>query len=285
MRENVRMDTAHHVLAPRIAGRARSLAVGCGLLLAGLAMFAGLLDGVREHADLSAYDSPVLTWLLARRSGGATAVFTRISWLADPPVLTAAILTIVVALVWRTRRVRPGLLLGGAMGLTLATSSAVKVLVARPRPPVAEMVAPAELSFAFPSGHTLGAAVALLVLSYLWWTARPTVRVAAAGAAISTVGTLCVATRRLYLGYHWFTDVSASMTLAVAILGVVILVDRLLLERAGRHWVTREATERREPGASMLSANTRALARSARNGPTARARTAGSPNRGTRSTD
>lgn len=231
------MDPTPHVLAPRrLPPRAGSLAVGGGLLLAGLAMFTVLLDGVREHADLSAYDSPVLAWLLGRRSDGATAVFTRVSWLADPPVLMAVVLLIVVALVWRTGRTRPGLLLGGAMGLTLATSSAVKVLVARPRPPVAEMVAPAELNFAFPSGHTLGAAVLLLVLSYLWWTARPSVRVAAAGAAISAIGTLAVATSRLYLGYHWLTDISASITLAVSLLGVVIFVDRLLPQRARWYW-------------------------------------------------
>jgi len=238
-----------------LSARARPLAVGGGLLLAGLTLFASLLDGVREHADLSAYDSPALAWFLARRSAGATAVFTRISWLADPAVLIAVVLVVVIALAWRTRRTRPGLLLGGAMGLTLATSSAVKVLVARPRPPVAEMVAPAELNFAFPSGHTLGAAVFLLVLSYLWWTARPTVRVAAAGVAISAVGTLAVATSRMYLGYHWLTDISASITLAVAILGVVVVADHLLPQRARQRWGPRPSPVRAaDPGAARFAA-------------------------------
>ena len=48
MTHTVRMTSAHNVLDPRIASaRAGSPAVGGGLLLAGLTMFAGLLDGVR----------------------------------------------------------------------------------------------------------------------------------------------------------------------------------------------------------------------------------------------
>ena len=36
-----------------------------------------------------------------------------------------------------------------------------------------------------------------------------------------------VAFSRLYLGYHWLTDVLASMGLAVAVTGIVILADGL----------------------------------------------------------
>ena len=188
-------------------------------------MFAGLLNGVLERSDLTVWDSPTLTWLLAHRTPAATAVFARISWLADPPVLITVVLVISIVLVGRTRRARPALLLGGGMGLALATSSTIKVLVARPRPPVAEMVAPAELNFAFPSGHTLGAAVFLLVGAYLWWTWRPTARVALAGFAISAAGTLAVAASRLYLGYHWLTDALASLSISFVILGGVIALD------------------------------------------------------------
>ena len=44
-----------------------------------------------------------------------------------------------------------------------------------------------------------------------------------------------VAYSRLYLGYHWLTDVVASMGLALAVTGVVILADGLRAARpAGR---------------------------------------------------
>ncbi|HEY8720550.1 phosphatase PAP2 family protein [Pengzhenrongella sp.] len=215
----------------------RTLIAGGVLVLAGLAMFAGLLDGVLERDDLSTLDSPVLGWLMARRTGATTATFARISSFADPVVLSAIVLVVIVVLVWRTRGVRSGLLLGGPMGIAMATSSGVKVLVSRSRPPTADMIAPFEANFAFPSGHTVGAATFLLVCAYLWWSSRPTVWVAVVGLAASAVGTALIALSRLYLGYHWLTDVSASVAIAVAILGAVIVVDPLLSgSRAARAW-------------------------------------------------
>jgi membrane-associated phospholipid phosphatase len=218
------MPTARSVAVPD----ARQTAAGIVTLVVGLLAFAAVLDGVDEHADLSVWDSPVLTWLLSHRSAPATGVLKAVSWLADPTVLAPFVIVLALGVAWRTRRARPALLLGGAMALTMVTSTGIKVLVARARPPLTVMIAPPETNAGFPSGHTLGAATFLLVASYLLWTWRPTIRTAVVGLAVSAVGTIAVATSRLYLGYHWLTDVTASMALALAILGVVILVDPLL---------------------------------------------------------
>ena len=51
------------------------------------------------------------------------------------------------------------------------------------------------------------------------------------------VGVGLVALSRLYLGYHFVTDVVASMALAVAFLGAVVIVDREReRERRSRRW-------------------------------------------------
>src|SRR5690606_41896873 len=110
-----------------------------------------------------------------------------------------------------------------------------KVVVARRRPPD-EMATGAEIgeSFSFPSGHRIGAATLLLVAGYLLWVERPAVRSAVGWGVGVVVGVLLVGISRLDLGYHFVTDVVASMALAVAVLGGVVVLDRRRAARAAR---------------------------------------------------
>ncbi|RYV52405.1 phosphatase PAP2 family protein [Pengzhenrongella frigida] len=206
----------------------RAVAPGLLLVFGGVLAFAGLLDAVWENDDVSLFDQPVLAALVASRGALATAIFGVITAVSGPIVLPAIVA--VACLTWaRVRHEwwRP-LLLMGAMVTSTAISVAIKGIVARPRPPLDTMVVPgAEMSASFPSGHTIGAATLLLVTWYLVVRRyRSTAR--QVGWAVGTVvGTLAVGLSRMYLGYHFLTDVLAAIALAVAILGVVTIVDRL----------------------------------------------------------
>jgi membrane-associated phospholipid phosphatase len=217
---------------PLAALRARPVlwAVLPGILLvvAGLAVFFGVLDGVREKDDLWDLDQPVLDWLFAHRTAGFTAVLAAITFVSGPTVLP--IIVGVGCLVWglvRKEWWRPVLLAGAMIGSTLL-GLAVKGAVGRARPPADTMYVPgAETTASFPSGHTLGTATLLLVAGYLVCSRHPSVgRIVAWGVA-TVVSTALVALSRLYLGYHFLTDVVAAVGLAVAVLGVVSVVDRL----------------------------------------------------------
>ena len=85
----------------------------------------------------------------------------------------------------------------------------------------------AEHSASFPSGHTLGTATLLLVAGYLVCSRRRSVARLVGWGVATVVGTVLVAVSRLYLGYHFLTDVIAAIGLAVAVLGVVSIVDRI----------------------------------------------------------
>lgn len=200
---------------------------GLLLIVLGTAAFATLLEALWEEDALFAADEPVLEWLVAQRSPALTTVFTAITETFGPVILP--ILVLLGALVWaRIERHwwAPSLLVG-AMLLAVGVSSAIKAIIGRPRPPAEAMSVPgAETTFSFPSGHTIGAATLVLVVGYLIWSGGRR-RAVLVGWMISTVVIVgLVAGSRLYLGYHFVTDVLAGASLAVAVLGVVVCVNR-----------------------------------------------------------
>ena len=205
----------------------RHVVAGSALVLLGVVAFLGVLDAVREMNDLAALDSPVLDWLVAARSPGLTSVLTAVTTVSGPVVLP--VLVAVGGLGWGLwrREWRAVLLLIGAMLVSTLVAFGVKLVVARPRPPVDSQLVPGlEVTYSFPSGHTAGAATLFLVLGYLIWARLRTVQAFVGWAVIAVLGTGAVAASRLYLGYHFVTDVVASVALGVAVLGLVVLVDR-----------------------------------------------------------
>jgi membrane-associated phospholipid phosphatase len=106
--------------------------------------------------------------------------------------------------------------IGGSAFLTVA----VKLFVARPLPGGVDRLGAVDTTYSFPSGHTLNSAVFLALVVWLLWpiasgTARGLLGAAAAALAVG------VGASRVYLGYHWLTDVLASGLVAVAWLSVV----------------------------------------------------------------
>lgn len=201
---------------------------GIALVVLGALGFVALLDAVRDRDDLWQLDEPLLEWLVAHRTPAVTSVLTVVTNLFGPFVLP--LLVAVGCVVWARRSGtwwEPGLL-AGAMVLATLTSTVLKALIARPRPPGESMVvAGVERSFSFPSGHTIGAATLVLVGGYLVWHRHHRGRLLVGWALASVVVVGAVAGSRLYLGYHFLTDVLAGISLAVAVLGVVVVVSRL----------------------------------------------------------
>ncbi|MDQ2624408.1 MAG: phosphatase PAP2 family protein [Actinomycetota bacterium] len=209
--------------------------IGLALIVLGTAGFFVVLDAVRDRDDLAALDEPVLAALAEGRSEVLTTVLTVITTISGTTVLPALVLAGTLAWGFVRGRWWQAGLLAGAMVLSTIVSVALKRVVARPRPPVDTMTgAGIETSYSFPSGHTIGAATLLLVAGYLVWVAKPAWGSLLRWVGIIVLGILAVALSRLYLGYHFVTDVVASVALAVAVLGVVVVVDRRRAVRAAK---------------------------------------------------
>ncbi len=203
-------------LATRIPATTLVMALVAVLATSGVSWLA---DAAREHDGPSRLDPVAAAEVLRIRTPTLTGLAQALT-LAGSEVVVAALAA--AALLWLVVRREPGraavvvTAIGGSAFLTVA----VKMLVGRHRPGAVDRLGTLDTSYSFPSGHTLSSAVLLAVLVWLLWPATSRL---ARGGLVATAGVLAVGigASRLYLGYHWLTDVIASGLVAVAWLSVV----------------------------------------------------------------
>lgn len=129
------------------------------------------------------------------------------------------------ALLWRRWADAVLVLLASVTGVLVA--NALKLLVARPRPP-AELAREVSEGYGFPSATAFLAAVLLGVICYLLRSSpRPISIVVLAASALLV---LVVGLSRVYVGEHWTTDVVGGWIFGSAWL--------ILLATAHRRWST-----------------------------------------------
>jgi undecaprenyl-diphosphatase len=128
-------------------------------------------------------------------------------------------LAVLGGLVLRARHARMALALVIAGAAATASANAAKFLAIRQRPNTA--------MWAFPSAHTFGIVVFVVLLLYVLWAldvpAGRRAPVMVAGAVVIAA----VGASRLYLNAHWIGDVLGGFTGGLAFaLGAVLLLDR-----------------------------------------------------------
>ena len=185
------------------------LVAGAAVVIGASLAFGELFDDVLDGDGVARFDWPVLTWLAAHRSSALTGAAVAVTDSADTVPITVIALVAAAAIAWWRRSVSPLAVAAVAMAGTGAIITITKYVVGRHRPPL-PYAAITQTGLSFPSGHTLGSAVAYGILAWLLISAVaswPT-RVWIATAALTA--TMLVVFTRLYLGVHWLTDVLAS---------------------------------------------------------------------------
>jgi membrane-associated phospholipid phosphatase len=201
-------------------------------LLVGALAAAGVLalaDAAREHDGLSRLDPVTAADVLRMRTPALTELAHAFTFLGSEVVVGClAVLTLFTLLTRRrfTHAATFAVAIGGSAFLTVV----VKLLVARPRPGAVDRLGALDTTYSFPSGHTLNSTVFLALLVWLLWpAAKHAGRIALVTAAI--VMAVGVAASRVYLGYHWLTDVVGSGLVALAWLSLVWLLGSSVVAR------------------------------------------------------
>lgn len=141
---------------------------------------------------------------------------------AVPAVLV--LLAVAAGLLWRTGLPRRAAFVVAATLLAMTASGLMKVAFARPRPAV---FVRAPGLWSFPSGHTMSATGFAAALVIALWATRWRLP-ALVAAALYAVG---VGLTRVYLGYHFPSDVVGGWALALAAVGAAWLAFGLRLGR------------------------------------------------------
>ncbi|MDP9933981.1 undecaprenyl-diphosphatase [Paenarthrobacter nicotinovorans] len=210
------------------------------LAAAGLTAFLITLAGVLQHGGLALDDAVAERALLGMRSEQLTLVMIVVAVIFGPIALP--IIVLVFTLLWgllAKHAWRP-MLLAAAVLTGVALAQIIGRSVERQRPPVSQMLFGVDTTFSFPSGHVLGASDFLLVTTFLVFSRYRNPRAAVVSFAVAIAGVLLAAVSRIYLGYHWFTDAVASMSLSLVVLGAVIAVDTWRTARIPGEEVTKK---------------------------------------------
>jgi undecaprenyl-diphosphatase len=207
-----------------VADRRSVLAVG--VLVALAALLAVLADGAREGADLSSAVAAIPAQRGAARTAGLTSLMQLVTMLGAAPVVVAVALAAMGVVWWRRHDLLVVLAIAVMTVGPAGTTFVIKHVVGRPRPPAAIQLGPPETTMSFPSGHTTSAAALAAVLCWLVWRlgSRRRGLLALPFAVLMALG---VAVSRVYLGYHWATDVVAGLTVAALWLSGLLLADHV----------------------------------------------------------
>jgi membrane protein DedA with SNARE-associated domain/membrane-associated phospholipid phosphatase len=208
---------------------ALGLSLTASLVILGVAGWAlgTVTQDVLTRASFNPFDRPMLDFFVRHRESWLTTVSRIVTALGNSAVLIP--LALIVGVAWWARRHtwRPLALLAGAYVGAEALFQLVKLLVGRPRPPMAVAIGHFSGS-AFPSGHATLAAAVFGMLAALAANAASTWARKVAAWAGAVLVALLVGVIRLYLGAHWLTDVLAGWALGALWLVALLTTTRTL---------------------------------------------------------
>ena len=173
------------------------------------------------------FDRAVALYVVPLRRGTLTAAARLVTDLGAVPVVLVVAALVAAALWWRSRSVVPPIVLSTGVLVTGGLVYLLKLAVARSRPPVGALLGHASLDYSFPSGHTADAGVLYALSAVLL---APVVG-RAVRRLVLVLGVLlpaAVGLTRVYLGYHWATDVVAGWFLAMSVVAAAACLQAVL---------------------------------------------------------
>ena len=193
-----------------------TVVVGFAGLVASLVVLGSVAEGVRMQ-EVFALDTWATPFLHGIGSPGLDALMQALTDIGSSLVIVP-IFVLVVGWLARRRRYGAALFLSVASGGSLVLQGTMKLFFQRPRQQLDwATVLP---DYSFPSGHTMNAIVFYVALALILWAVFGR-RIGVVTLVIALALAFGVGVSRVYLGYHYLTDVVGGLLAGIAWLLVV----------------------------------------------------------------
>jgi undecaprenyl-diphosphatase len=198
-------------------------------LAACLVVLGSIAEGVRDQ-EVFALDTVATPFLHSLASPALDALMNGATFVGSNLVIPPLFVLSVVVLL---RMHRPGavLFLAASSGGSLLLNALMKLFFQRARPqlPWANVLP----DYSFPSGHTMNSVAFYLALAVIVWSIRG--RRAGLIATVLAIGlAVLIGISRIYLGYHYFTDVIGGLLAGVS--WVLICIAAFRAPPLARYW-------------------------------------------------
>jgi undecaprenyl-diphosphatase len=213
------------------------LLVGFAMALVAMLVFAVLADQIYNQ-EAFVFDAAANPLFHSISSPAMDLIMNGITTLGSVPFVAALFVGSVIFFVYHGYR-SEALFLGAAIGGAVLLNSLMKVFVHRPRPalPWAHVLP----DYSFPSGHSMNSLVFYLAVALIIRTVYGP-RAGSIAVLVALLIALAVGFSRIYLGYHYLTDVVGGFAAGLGwLLVVVIAFEAIPRAWAKRPWVRRRA--------------------------------------------
>jgi undecaprenyl-diphosphatase len=201
---------------PPVATATGTVVVGFVGLVASLVVLGSLAEGVRAQ-EVFALDTWATPFLHSIASPGLDALMNGLTTMGSSLVLIPIFVVVVAALLLR-RRYGAALFLSVASGGALVIDATMKVVFQRPRPKLDyAAVLP---DYSFPSGHSMNGVVFYVALALIAWSVLGR-RLGVILVVLASILAFWIGVSRIYLGYHYLTDVVGGFLAGIVWLLVV----------------------------------------------------------------
>jgi undecaprenyl-diphosphatase len=207
--QHVRGRRGEERIPPILSARALALAGILAIILG------WLVYGIKSGAWVVGVDHRTTTFVVAHRTPMLSAMATAVTFFGNEVTLSLLTLVVVGTLWLRQARHRAAFFAISMAGSAVFTEVG-KYFVMRARPPVGDVVgAVVDHSYSFPSGHTLTSAVFVIALLCVVTPLAPTQTVKVFLLVAGSFLEFGIGLSRLYLGFHWLSDVVGAWLIAV----------------------------------------------------------------------